>query len=350
MNDVDSTRRSANGRRFAIDFHAHILVPEVYAVAFPHSIACKSADAATDDESRRILKARQEFVLKRMSDVTERIARMNAMGVDVQVLSSSQVHESTWWAEPKESLRLERLLNDHIARVVAANPARFVGLGGVPLPTPELAVAELRRCVRELGLAGVAISTMARDMELGDVRLRPFWAAAAELGAIVYIHPAGNQGARFQNFSLWNSIGQAYEEAMAIASLMYEGVLDAFPGVKICISHGGGYMPFYMGRIFRNYAEKPTTRVNMTKSPIDYLRMLYFDSCVYETDVLAQLVKRVGADRVVLGSDYPVGDAMPVEFVDSAAISADDKTKIIGTNAAKLLGIKDPALPSSTSC
>ena len=169
--------------------HAHILVPDVYAVAFPHSIACKTADAATDDESRRILKARQDFVLERMSDVTERIARMDAMGVDMQVLSSSHVHESTWWAEPAESLRLERMLNDHIARVVAANPARFVGLGGVPLPAPALAVEELRRCVRELGLKGVAISTTARDMELGDARLRPFWAAAQELGAIIYIHP-----------------------------------------------------------------------------------------------------------------------------------------------------------------
>jgi aminocarboxymuconate-semialdehyde decarboxylase len=343
MNDVGIARRSAQGRRFAIDFHAHILVPEVYAVAFPHSISCKTADAAVDEESRRILKARQEFVLQRMSDVTERVTHMDAMGVDVQVLSSSHVHESTWWAEPKESLRLERKLNDHIARVVAANPARFVGLGGVPLPAPELAVEELRRCVRELGLPGVAISTVARDMELGDMRLRPFWEAAEQLGAIIYIHPAGNHGARFQSYSLWNSIGQAFEEAMAIASLMYEGVLDAFPGLKICVSHGGGYMPFYMGRILRNYAEKPTTRVNMTKSPIDYLRMLYFDSCVYETDVLAQLVKRVGADRVVLGSDYPVGDTKPVEFVDSAALSADGKTKIIGTNAARLLGLRVPA-------
>jgi aminocarboxymuconate-semialdehyde decarboxylase len=341
MNDADNARRSA-GRRFAIDFHAHILVPEVYAIAFPHSIACKNTDLATDEESRRQLRARQDFVLQRMSDVTERVERMDAMGVDVQVLSSSHVHESTWWAEPKESLRLERVLNDHIAHVVAANPARFVGLGGVPLPAPELAVPELRRCMTELGLAGVAISTTARDTELGDARLRPFWATAEELGAIVYIHPAGNHGERFRKFSLWNSVGQAFEEAMAIASLMYEGVLDAFPRLKICISHGGGYMPFYMGRIFRNYAEKPTTRTNMTRSPLDYLRMLYFDSCVYEADVLAQLVKRVGADRVVLGSDYPVGDAKPVAFVDGASISAEDKEKIIGLNAAKLLGIRVP--------
>ena len=255
------------------------------------------------------------------------------------------MHESDWWAEPKESLRLERMLNDHIARSrLRRIPARFVGLGGVPLPAPELAVEELRRCVRELGLAGVAISTTARDMELGDMRLRPFWASGAGIWRYrLHSSRRAISGARFQNFSLWNSVGQAFEEAMAIASLMYEGVLDAFPELKICISHGGGYMPFYMGRILRNYAEKPTTRVNMTKSPIEYLRMLYFDSCVYETDVLAQLVKRVGADRVVLGSDYPVGDAKPVEFVDSAAISADDKTKIIGTNAARLLRLRVPA-------
>lgn len=326
-------------KRFAIDFHAHILAPQVYAAAFPHSIACKAADTAGDHESRRILKARQDFVFARMCDTAERVEHMDAMGIDVQVLSSSHVHESTWWAEPNESLRLERLLNDHIAGVVAENPTRFVGLGGVPLPAPALAVDELRRCVRELGLKGVAISTMAADMELGDPRLRPFWAAAQELGAVVYIHPAGNQGERFRNFSLWNSIGQAFEEAMAIASLMYEGVLDALPDLKICISHGGGYMPFYMGRILRNYAEKPTTRANMSKGPLEYLGMLYFDSCVYEADVLAQLVRRVGADRVVLGSDYPVGEAKPVEFVEGAAISADDKVKIIGANAAKLLGI-----------
>jgi aminocarboxymuconate-semialdehyde decarboxylase len=339
MNDADSAGWSVAPRRSAIDFHAHILVPEVYAVAFPHSIACRTADAATDDESRRLLKARQDFVLQRMSDVIERVARMDAMGVDVQVLSSSHVHQSTWWAEPKESLRLERALNDYIARVVAANSRRFAGLGGVPLPEPELAIPELRRCVRDLGLVGVAISTTARDMELGDPRLRPFWAAAEELGALIYIHPAGNQGARFRNYSLWNSIGQAFEEAMAIASLMYEGTLDAFPRLKICVSHGGGYMPFYMGRILRNYAEKPTSRVNMKRSPIEYLRMLYYDSCVYETEVLAQLVQRVGADRIVLGSDYPVGDPKPVEFVEAAAITAQDKKKIIGTNAATLLGI-----------
>jgi aminocarboxymuconate-semialdehyde decarboxylase len=192
----------------------------------------------------------------------------------------------------------------------------------------------------ELGLKGVGVSTTARALEIGDRALWPFWEKAEELGAVVYIHPAGNPGPRFQKFHLWNSIGQNFEEAMAIASLFYEGVLDAFPRLKICVSHGGGYMPFYMGRVARNYLEKPSTRVNMTKSPADYLRMLYYDTCVYEPEVLRHLVERVGADRVVLGSDYPVGEMKPVDFVrDTPGISDVDKDKILATNAARMLGI-----------
>jgi aminocarboxymuconate-semialdehyde decarboxylase len=326
--------------RCVIDFHAHLMLPEIYAITGPHSMFVKSnTDPTMSEEARAGVREREAVLVSRMSDVTERTARMDSMGVDMQVLSSSLVQQSTYWAQPQESLRLERMLNDRMAAVVAANPTRLIGLGGVPLAAPALAVAELTRCMCDLGLAGVGISTTARDMELGDAALRPFWERAEELGAIVYIHPAGNNGARFEKWYLWNSIGQAFEEAMAIASLMYEGVLDAFPKLKICISHGGGYMPYYMGRIARNYVEKPATRVNMKKSPAEYLRMLYFDSCVYEPEVLEALVKRVGADRVVLGSDYPVGEPRPVEFVQSCALTATEKEEIIGVNAAKLFGV-----------
>jgi aminocarboxymuconate-semialdehyde decarboxylase len=326
--------------RCVIDFHAHLMLPEIYAITGPHSMFVKSnTDPAMSEEARKGVREREAVLVSRMSDVTERIAHMDAMGVDMQVLSSSLVQQSTYWAEPRESLRLERMLNDRVAAVVAANPSRLIGLGGVPLAAPALAVAELARCMRELGLAGVGISTTAREMELGDAALRQFWERAEELGAVVYIHPAGNTGHRFEKWYLWNSIGQAFEEAMAIASLMYEGVLDAFPQLKICISHGGGYMPYYMGRVIRNYGEKPATRVNMKKSPAEYLRMFYYDSCVYEPEVLEALVKRVGADRVVLGSDYPVGEPKPVEFVQSCALTAAEKEKIIGLNAAQIFGL-----------
>jgi aminocarboxymuconate-semialdehyde decarboxylase len=332
---------SGQARPRAIDFHAHVVVPEVYAAAAEYNIFSElPTDPGVTDEMRNSIKARAGTVLARMSDLRERIAKMDAMGVDLQVLSASLVHQGLEWADAQTSLRLARTTNDWIARAVAGAPARFVGLGTLPLHVPALAVGELERCMRELRLKGVAISTTAGGMELGDDALRPLWAKAEELGAVVYIHPGGNRDRRFKRFHLWNSVGQAFEEAMAIASLMYDGVLEAFPKLKICISHGGGYMPYYMGRIDRNYAEKANTRVNMKKPPIEYLRMLYFDSCVYERPVLQHLVDKVGAERVVLGSDYPVGETKPVEFVtDAAALSATQKENIVGANAAALLGL-----------
>ena len=328
-------------RQRAIDVHAHVIVPEVYAVAAEHNIFSElPTDPGVTDEMRSTIKERAGMVLGRMSDVTERIAKMDAMGVDVQVLSASLVHQGLEWADAQTSLRLARATNDWIARAVAAQPTRFIGLGTLPLHVPPLAVAELERCMRDLELRGVAISTTAGPMELGDPALRPFWAKAEELGAAVYIHPGGNRDRRFKRFHLWNSVGQAFEEAMAISSLMYDGVLELFPQLKICISHGGGYMPFYMGRVDRNYVEKANTRVNMSKPPIDYLRMLYFDSCVYERAVLQRLVDKVGAERVLLGSDYPVGETKPIEFItDTATLSAAQKEKIVGANAAGLLGL-----------
>jgi aminocarboxymuconate-semialdehyde decarboxylase len=328
----------------AIDFHAHVIVPEVYAVAAQHNIFSElPTDGGVTDEMRRSIKDRAGTVLARMSDLTERIGNMDAMGVDVQVLSASLVHQGLEWADAQTSLRLARTTNDWIAKAIASHPTRLLGLGTLPLHVPALVVAELERCMRDLGLRGAAISTTAGAMELGDPQLRPFWAKAEELGAIVFIHPGGNRDARFKRYHLWNSVGQAFEEAMAISSLMYDGVLESFPGLKICVSHGGGYMPYYMGRIDRNYIEKANTRINMSKPPIDYLRMLYFDSCVYERSVLQHLVEKVGAQRVLLGSDYPVGESKPIEFItDAAALSPSEKERIVGANATSLLGLAQP--------
>src|SRR3989442_12539935 len=335
---------SSRARPRAIDFHAHIIVPEVYALAAQHNIFSElPSDTGVPDDVPKGFRARAATVLARMSDLTEPLVNMAAMGVDVQVLSASLVHEGLEWADAQTSLHLARTTNDWIAKAVAAHPARLVGLGPLPLHVPALGVAELERCVRELRLKGAAISTTAGTMELGDPQLRPFWAKAEELGAVIYIHPGGNRDRRFKRFHLWNSVGQAFEEAMAISSLMYDGVLEPFPRLKICVSHGGGYMPYYMGRIDRNYAEKANTRVNMSKPPIEYLRMLYFDSCVYERAVLQHLVDKVGAERVLLGSDYPVGEGKPVEFVtDTDTLSPAQQEAIVGTNAAALLGLANP--------
>src|SRR6185295_15850886 len=141
-------------------------------------------DPGVTDEMRNQIKGRAGTVLARMSDVSERIAKMDAMGVDVQVLSASLVHQGLDWADAQTSLRLARITNDWIAKAVAANPCRFIGLGTLPLHVPSLAVAELERCMRELGLRGVGISSTAGGMELGDPQLAPFWAETEELGAL----------------------------------------------------------------------------------------------------------------------------------------------------------------------
>ncbi len=338
---TETSATTGGARRPVIDFHAHILVPEVYGVAAEHNIFSElPTDPGVTDEMREQIRARGSFVLGRMSDVTDRLAKMDAMGVDVQVLTASLVHQGLEWADAQTSLRLARTTNDWIAQVVAERPDRFIGLGTLPLHVPSLVVPELERCVSDLGLRGVGISSTAGGLELGDPQLAAFWAKAEELDAVIYIHPGGNRDRRFKRFHLWNSVGQAFEEAMAISSLIYDGVLERHPQLKICISHGGGYMPYYMGRIDRNYHEKANTRVNMTKPPIDYLRMLYYDSCVYERPVLQHLVDKVGADRVVLGSDYPVGEMKPVEFVrDTDTLSEQQKDKIVASNAATLLGL-----------
>ena len=313
--------------RGPVDFHAHLIDPAVYRETQAWSVFAQTTDAG-----------RAASVIARMADVDERIAAMDAMGVHLQVLSSSLVHQCTYDGEPAHALRLDAAMNETIARAVAAHPDRLRGLGSVPLQAPDLAVAEMSRCMTDLGLSGVTISTRVRDKEIGVAALRPFWDAAQALGAVVFIHPAGNHDPRFRNWQLWNSVGQSFEEAMAIASLFYEGILDACPRLKIVVSHGGGYMPFYLGRIARNYVEKPATRANMSKPPVDYVRMLHYDTCVYDPDTLAYLVHLVGAERVVMGSDYPVGEVKPAEFVrDCAALDAAGKEMVLSANAARLL-------------
>lgn len=321
-----------------IDVHAHVVMPDIYERTKSHSVFTRPPEGVEMNDAMRAQAAqRAASVVESMADVDKRIEAMDEMGVGVQVLSVSLVHQCTYFAAPAESLAMEQQANDTLAAHVAHAPSRFLAIGGVPLHAPELAVGELRRIMRMPGFVGVGISTMAGEMEIGDRRLRPFWEEASALGALVYIHPAGNHDPRFRKHFLWNSVGQSFEEAMAIASLMYEGVLEDFPDLRICISHGGGYMPYYMGRIERNWIEKPTTRQNMKRSPSEYLRTLWYDSCVYDPRALHFLAETVGADRIVLGTDYPVGDRKPAEFIAACGFEPTVASGILRGNAERML-------------
>jgi len=330
---------SSRARPRAIDFHAHVIVPEVYALAAQHNIFSElPTDPGVTDDMRKSIKARAVTVLARMSDLTERLVNMDAMGVDVQVLSASLVHQGLEWADAQTSLHLARTTNDWIAKAVAAHPARLVGLGTLPLHVPALAVAEFERCVRELRLKGAAISTTAGTMELGDPQLRPFWAKAEELGAVIFVHPAGNTDKRMLRNRLMITVGQPLEEAYALSSLIYEGVMDQFPKLKIMVAHGGGYLPFYTGRHDNDYryGRSPHLKGDFSR----YLQRFFYDTVLFNPDMLEFLVTKVPPSHVMLASDYPFAEKRPVEYVRRAKkIGRKEQDAILGANAARLFGI-----------
>jgi aminocarboxymuconate-semialdehyde decarboxylase len=345
---ADAPKRRARVRKpLVIDIHAHIEnPPEVMAFTRGRTIDSSIPPGTPEKLAAQDRKWVENFLYKQ-NNFDVRLKEMDRTGVDIQVLTSGILRACTYWAPAEEGLKMDRLVSERIAEMVARKPDRFIGLGSVPLQAPELAARELEHCMTTLGLKGVQIASHVGDpneggMELGDARLDPFWAAAERLGAVIYLHPAGVLGERYNRYQLWNSVGQNIEEALAMASLIYEGTMDRFPKLKIVFAHGGGFLPYYAGRVDRNYIEKAFTRVNMTRSPSEYMRdSFWYDSCLYDAEQFDYLVEKVGASRILLGSDFPVGEEYPVEFVrKSRRLSAADKERVLGLNAAELLGLR----------
>jgi aminocarboxymuconate-semialdehyde decarboxylase len=273
-----------------------------------------------------------------MTDPALRLKEMDQMGIDIQVISPSILQQCTYFADPQQALAMERMGNDRVAEAVAQHPDRLVGLGSVPLQDANLAAQELERCVRDLKLKGVIIGSLVNDIELGDARLRPFWAKAEALGATVFIHPAGSPDPRMQPHRLLITLGQPLEEAFCMLSLIYEGIMDAYPKLKILVAHGGGFVPFYAGR-FDN-ACRNGNHPNLKGDISSYLPRFYYDTVIFNPDMLEYLATKVPTSRLMLATDYPFAEKKPVEYVRSARkISRKDQDAILGANAAKLMGI-----------
>ncbi len=259
---------------------------------------------------------------------------MDARGIDVAVLTASTVLQGTSWADPQTDLELCRRCNATVAEWAAKYPRRFVPSVVLPLQDVDASLKELQGKPRVIN-AGSSYN----GVYLGDPVYRPFWEAVNAIGATVWIHPEGVRDPWFQRYALWNSAGQSIEEAKVMASLIYEGVLHAFPALKVVIAHGGGYFPHYMGRMDRNHANRPdTVRNTGGRKPSDFLRSFHYDTCVYDPQVLKVLLERVGADRLVMGSDYPVGEKDPTRFIEENT-SKDEMQQICGGNAARLLNL-----------
>jgi len=318
-----------------VDFHVHMLEPEVFKASTNKTVF--TGFGATPATAPR---PGAQQLMGRMFDPKAGIEDMDARGIDISVVSSSTVLQGTSWADPKTDLELCRRCNDQAAAWVAQYPKRFVGSFVLPLQDGKLALQELERAVKTLGLKVANISSSYNGAYMGDPIYHPFWEAIQELGVAVWIHPEGVRDPWFQRYALWNSAGQSIEEAKVMASLIYEGVMTKFPDLKVVMAHGGGYFPHYLGRLDRNTANRPDTVRNAGgKTPSAFLRSFYYDTCVYEPQVLKVLLDRVGADRLLMGSDYPVGEKDPVGWLRECGVAGEDLARIAGGNAARLLGI-----------
>ena len=274
---------------------------------------------------------------------TRRIKDCDEASVRVQVLSTVPVMFS-YWAKPEHTLELSRLLNDHIAEVVREYSTRFVGLGTLPMQAPNLAVKELERCVRELGLAGVQIGSHVNDWNLDRAELFPVFQAAAESGAAVFVHPWDMMGKEaMPKYWLPWLVGMPAETSLAICSVIFGGVLERLPNLRIGFAHGGGAFPGTIGRIEHGFRVRPDLcAADNDINPREYLGRFYVDSLVHDADALRFLIELMGADRIALGSDYPfpLGEATPGRLIDSmTSLSPETKKRLLAGTALEFLGL-----------
>jgi aminocarboxymuconate-semialdehyde decarboxylase len=277
----------------------------------------------------------------RTFDPARRIADCDRHRVDIQVLSTVPVMFS-YWAQPRDGHDLSRLLNDHLAEVVDAEPWRFVGLGTLPMQAPDLAIQEMDRCVQELGMAGVQIGSHVNDWNLDHPALFPVWQAAERLGVAVFVHPWDMLGReRMPKYWLPWLVGMPAETCLAICSLIFGGVLERLPRLRVCFAHGGGAFPGTFGRIEHGFRVRPDLcAVDNPKPPSNYLGRLYVDSLVHDADALRSLIRLLGAERIALGSDYPfpLGEAEPGRLIESMDdLSMETKNRLLAGSAREFL-------------
>lgn len=324
-----------------VDVHAHVLLPEVDALVtgLPGHAEARGLDARRNGPAALAVSGPMvRDRIPRLTDPAVRLAAMDAQGVDVQLVSPSPSHYH-YWADEETAEKVYRTANEATAAHCSAAPDRLRGLGLVPLQHPGQSVRALEHALSQ-GLLGVEISSHAPERELSDPAYAPFWSRAEETGALLFLHPFGcTLDERLDRWYLSNTVGQPTENAVALSHLIFSGVLDRHPGLQLIAAHGGGYLPTHIGRSDHAWATRSDAGADCAHPPSSYLKRLYFDSLVHDPHVLRELIRVAGADRVLLGSDFPfdMGTADPVGALRGARLTEADLTAVRGGNAAALL-------------
>jgi len=337
------------GRRsLVVDIHCHVQTPAAARLIEP--VFSPDRDPLfkfSSEKTREVNRKQVETVREMITSTERRLAEMDKMGIDVQAISVAPP-QYCYWTEPELGREITRAVNDNIASIVAAHPDRFVGLGHLPMQAPQLALAELDRCAKSLGMRGVELCTNVNGKDLAEKEFAPVFARLEELGMVVFLHPGGfTQGERLSEHYLNNVIGNPLESTIAVSHLIFGGVLDRHPKLKVVVAHGGGYLGSYPFRMDHAWRARPDCRVNIKRKPTDYLRRLYFDTIVFDPRALGHLVDLWGADHILLGTDYPydMGDYDPLGAIKAVKkLKAAERDAIAGGNAARLLGIKPRAV------
>ena len=325
-----------------IDVHSHVEVPAAAEIAAPFfRPEFDPRVLYQSEESSRYNRELRATQVAKFTDPETRIADMDLQGVDRQVLAIAPPQYFYYLDEPTGT-RVCAIQNDRIAEMVASHPTRFVGVANLPLDHPRAAVAEMVRANRDLGFNGFEINADVNGGELDDRRFDPLWEKAVELDLLVILHPHGFTDAkRMGDYYLANVICMPLASTLAVSRMILGGVWERLPDLKMLVVHGGGYLPFYSARTDHAYRVRPELRHHISRLPSEYLHLLHFDTTVFDPKAVEHLVSEFGADRVLMGSDYPfdMGPTDPLGFVAQAKLSAADRDLVVGGNAARLLRI-----------
>jgi aminocarboxymuconate-semialdehyde decarboxylase len=333
--------RDVRPKSLTVDIHAHVAIPQAAALAKPHlDMSTIPLAHFSSPKTKALSQKQEEDIRSRIAGHDERLDELDAMGVDMQLVCPPP--NQCYYTVPLDvAVKVSRVVNDGLAEFVAGKPDRFVALGTVPLQDGNEAAKELEYCMKTLGFKGAEILTNVDGNEISDRAYEPFWKKAEELGALVLLHPNGfTEGKRLSRHYFNNVIGNPFETTLALHYLIFDDVLERHPDLKILAVHGGGYLAAYSGRIDHAWGARSDSHADLPHPPTSYLKKIYFDTVVFTPHQLKNLVDVFGADRIVMGTDYPfdmaeydpIGHVAAVESFDASTVAA-----IAGLNAKKLL-------------